>query len=111
MLVTSRSAFLVMSGNVWLDKLILAASSDYSAAVQPNITLLEVRQTWQGATGSNIFLTDTIFKGDGKGGTRAIAMSPEYSAGGTTGTPVQKFHSLLARGARSAVFYGVLLPY
>lgn len=96
LLVTSQPAFLVMSGNVWLDKLILAAAADGTAPAQPNVTLLEVRQTFQGGTGSNIFLTNSIFKGgDGTGTARAIAMSP----GHTAGTPVQKFHSLLARGA------------
>ena len=43
-----------------------------------------------------MFVTNSVFKGgDGTGTARAIAMSPGYSVG----TPVQKFHSLLARGA------------
>jgi hypothetical protein len=108
MIVTSKPLFVVMSGNAWLDKLILAAAPETSAPMQSNITLLEVRQTWQGPTGSNIFLTDMVFKGDNVTATRAIAMSPEV-AGGTAATTVQKFHSLLARGACSKELYGFLL--
>lgn len=100
MLVASEPAFLVMSGNVWFDKLILAVASDVSAPANPNVTLLEVRQTFQGGTGSNMFLTNMLFKGDGA--SRAIAMSPQH-VGSTTGTPVTKFHSLLARGVCTPV--------
>lgn len=97
MVITSKPAFLVLNGNLWLDNLILAAAPDVRTASNSNVTLLEVRQTFQGATGSNLFVTNSVFKGDASGTSRAIAMSPQYAAS-DTGTPVQKFHSLMARG-------------
>lgn len=101
MLVTADPTFLVMSGNIWIDKLILSISPAETSPTTPDVNLLEVRQTFQGGSGSNMFVTDSVFKGSGVAGERAIAMSPQGSDSGGGGL-VSKFHSLYASGAFDA---------